>query len=330
MICEFALEPELVATWHDRKEFLFFQEKFGLRSGRIVSAYPKKWKTQVWKAFENSPNGQSQNAQRNLDALLRDLTQNMVKRRSTFTEIPVWLERAETEHAERPFHAILARENPRENSYVVTVKKLIAEGHPRWAVPDNPPVARNAVELVGAVAPLLRACRHIVFIDPYFDSTKHRFMEPMKAFLKEIWHNRYGTENPRVELHTGIDRFFHEHERGQNRKPIEERRVCVNFYNEIQKRLPGIIPVGKVVHITLWKQREHGQKLHNRYILSEVCGVAFGIGLDQNDDPAGTETDDLHMMDQAKLETRWREYQDRSPLFDQAIPSFEITGTLGR
>jgi hypothetical protein len=95
------------------------------------------------------------------------------------------------------------------------------------------------------------------------------------------------------------------------------------------KRLSQIIPTGKIVHITIWKQREHGQNLHNRYILSEVCGVAFGTGLDQNDDPAATETDDLHMMDAAKLGTRWQEYLGNPPLFDQVAPSFEITGTLG-
>jgi hypothetical protein len=329
MICEFALEPELVATWHNRKEFLFFEEKFGLRTGRIVSAYPKKWVAQVWQAFQNSPNGQDQNAQRNLDALLRDLTQNMVKRRNTFSEVPVWLERAETEHAKRPFHAILARENPRENDYVVPAARLVADGHTRWAVPDNPPVSRNAAELVAAVAPMLRTCGHIVFIDPYFDPTKQRFMEPMAAFLQEIWANRYGAENPRIELHTGIDRFFREHERGQNRNLDEERRVCANLVLEMQKRLPRIIPAGKEVCIMIWKQREQGQKLHNRYILSEVCGVAFGTGLDQNDDQDAAETDDLHMLNVAKLAIRWQEYLGNPPLFDRVVPSFEITGTLG-
>lgn len=328
MFCEFALEPELVATWHDRKEFLFFDEKFGLKTGRIIAAYPKKWVSQVWQAFQNSPNGQNQNAERKLDALLRDLTQNMVKRRNTFPEITVWLDRAEAEHAERPFHAMLARENPRGSSHVVPAERLIAEGHPRWVVPDNPPVTRSAVELVAAVAPMLRACRHIVFIDPYFDPVKQRFTEPMTAFLYEIWTNRYGAENPRVELHTSIDRFFREHERWRNRKLDEERRVCSNLVLEMRRRLPGIIPEGKEVHIMIWKQREHGQKLHNRYILSEVCGVAFGTGLDQNDDEAAFETDDLHMMDAAKLAARWQEYLGNPSFFDPVTPSFEITGRL--
>lgn len=329
MMCEFALEPELVATWHDRRAFLFFEEKFGLRTGRIVSAYPKKWKDQVWWAFRDSPNGQDQNAENRLSALLRDLTQNMVKRRNTYPEIPGWLDRAETEHAERPFHAILARENPNANSHVIPAERLVAEGHPCWDVPDHPPVARSAAELSAAVAPILRACRHIVFIDPYFDPTKQRFMEPMAAFLQGIWTNRYGDESPRVELHTGIDRFFPPEKRCGNRDAGSEKKVCAHLKDEICKRLSRIIPAGKIIHIAIWKKREHGQGFHNRYILSEVCGVAFGTGLDQNDDQAAIDTDDLHMMDAAKLSVRWQEYLGNPPLFDQAIPSFEITGTLG-
>ena len=154
-------------------------------------------------------------------------------------------------------------------------------------------------------------------------------MKPIAAFLHEIWANRYGAENPRVELYTTIDRFFKKHECGQNSNPDEEGQVCSYLIHEMQKRLPRIIPAGKEVYVTIWKQREQGQKLHNRYILSEVCGVAFGTGLDQNNNQAAAETDDLHMMDAAKLSARWQEYLGSPTAFDPVAPPFEITGTLG-
>ena len=74
MLYEFVLDPELVATWHDRKKYSFFDEKFTLRSRRAVSVrFPNKWKSQVLKAFNSSPASQDQNAIRNLDALLSEL-----------------------------------------------------------------------------------------------------------------------------------------------------------------------------------------------------------------------------------------------------------------
>jgi len=327
MIGEFALEPELVATWHDRKEYLFFEEKFGLKTGRIISAYPRKWRNLVWRAFKIGPHANNQNAEMRLNALLTDLSQTIVKRRNTFEEIPVWLERAETEHAQRPFHALLARDNPRSKDKVIPAVKLINEGHhPCWTIADTPPTARNACELATAVAPILRVCRHIVFVDPYFDPQKPRFMEPMAAFFKEIWTRGYCDDNPRVEIHTSIDRLFKDYERGANRNPDEEKKACSNLIHYMKELLPCIIPIGKELHVNIWKQREQGQKLHNRYILTELCGVVFGTGLDQSEDKATAETDDLSMLNSRQRSERWNEYLGNPAAFEMVVSPFTITG----
>jgi hypothetical protein len=223
-------------------------------------------------------------------------------------------------------NAILASENPSGNDHVISVNKLIEEGHACWVVPDNPPVPRDAREFVAAVAPILRLYRHIVFIDPYFDPTKQRFMKPMGAFLYEIWTDRYGYEDPLVELHTSIDRLFYNYECGQSRDPSLEKRACSNLLRNMQNQLPEIIPVGKILRVTIWKKRDRGKKLHNRYIISESCGVAFGEGLDQTDDHETVETDDLHMMNIATFKARKQEYLGNPGAFDFVIPPFEITG----
>ena len=327
MISEFALEPELVATWHDRKKFLFFEEKFGLQTRRIVSAFPKKWKRLVWKAFDEGSHGQDQNARKRFDALLSLLSENMVKRASVFPEIKVWLERAEAEHAVRPFHAIVATQNPRNHEQIIMADELIEKGHNLWQMTDNSAVRRTAAELVTAVAPVLRVCRQIIFIDPYFDPTKSRFIKPMDGFLKKIWNNRYGAAKPQVELHTSVDRYFREYERGAERDIKEDRRVCDNLKQNIQSRLPLIIPRGKKMRIFIWKQRELGEKLHNRYILTEVCGVFFGIGLDKADDLETREIDSVTLISPSDLALRWKEYKGSPAAFDSAVEPFELTGS---
>ena len=92
MIYEFALEPALVARWHDRKVYQFFDEKFGIRVGRLVSAYPKKWKKLVWEAFSAGQANGDQNAQMRMTELIQFLWQNSVRRKSSFPEIEDWLE----------------------------------------------------------------------------------------------------------------------------------------------------------------------------------------------------------------------------------------------
>ena len=51
MIHEYALEPELVASWHDRMQFRFFIGQFGFGTGRVVSRYPKQWRELVLEEF---------------------------------------------------------------------------------------------------------------------------------------------------------------------------------------------------------------------------------------------------------------------------------------
>ena len=72
-------------------------------------------------------------------------------------------------------------------------------------------------------------------------------------------------------------------------------------------------------------QKAGGERLHNRYILTDLGGVAFGIGLDDGNDG---ETDDLILMDRAQYELRWSQYAGDPPQeFDQAELPVEVDGT---
>ena len=42
-------------------------------------------------------------------------------------------------------------------------------------------------------------------------------------------------------------------------------------------------PPGAVVHIRILSQIAGGEKLHNRYVLTDYGGVVFGVGLDSGE-----------------------------------------------
>jgi hypothetical protein len=326
MLYEFALEPELVARWYDRNEYLFFDEKFGLRSRRIVSIYPKNWKTLVWAAFKNGPWGGDQNAQMRMTEVIQFLGQNSVTRSGTFSEIAIWLERAETEHAKRPFHAIIAIENPREKEFVIQVAQLNKKGHDLWIIPPDSPTARTAEEIASAVAPILRLCQHVILIDPYFDPKKRRFQQTIEAILAKCCENVCGVDGIQIELHTSIDRFFREWERGDSRDLASETRVYETFVDDCQQRLSRLVPAGIKVTVSIWKEKDKGQKLHNRYLLTNICGVMFGTGLDAADDPGKEESDDIVLLDEGQYQTRVRQYTGSAPSFDLVGKPFVIVG----
>jgi len=326
MIYEFALEPDLVARWHDRKEYLFFDEKFGLRSRRIVSTYPKNWKKLVWEKFEASPAADDQNAKMRMTELIQFLWQNAVKRPSSFPEITVWLERAEAEHAERPFHAIIATDNPRNQPFVIHAKGLIEKGHEKWQVPDHFPTLRSSKEIAEVISPLMRLCRRAILIDPYFNPNQIRFRDTLEAILFSCSKNIFGMTNVDVELHTSIDRFFEPWECGENRSSDQEHRVCRNLISDIQKRVAELVPEGIQLKVVIWKQNEGGEKLHNRYFLTDMFGVMFGTGSDASGNPDAEETDDIVILEGGQYHTRYQQYAGSNPPFEKVGEPFFLNG----
>ena len=307
MIYEYALEPDLVATWTDRHDCRYFMQSFGFGQGRIVSRYPKSWQRRVWNAFE----GTDDFARVRLTELLARLSERMVQRCDTNWEPDrtTWLENAEREHGRRPFCAILARANPRNHAGVLTETAMDEDNVPGWAVSHGRPVARNAAEMAEAVAPLLRCSSTVIFVDPYFGPERPRYRRPFKAFLERMNEQRPGKEPKRVEVHTaaaktGTEEFF----RG-----------------ECETRLRRCVPEGIRVRVRRLNEKLGGEKLHNRYILTDLGGVTFGSGLG---DGAEGETDDLTLMDRGLYELRWSQYGGDPPEgFLQEGTPIEVAGT---
>ena len=326
MLFDFALEPELVSTWHDRKEFLFFDEKFGIKTRRIISAYPENWSQKVWQAFRDGDYWQDQNAKMRLGALMDHMKSYMGTRQDSSWEIESWLERTIAEHQKKPFHGIISKRNPTENDKVIEVSTLIEEGHESWNIPEDILVKRDAGKFTNAVAPILKLCSQFVFIDPYFNPEKVRFNEPLDEFLNIIWNQRCVMGAPKIELHISIDTHFQPYEKWSNRNPTEERKVCKHLIRSMQAELPKIIPKGGSVFVTIWSQIEHGEKLHNRYILTDICLLLFPTGLDQANTSQDNETDDLTLLSSKQRDKRWQHYKGSPPAFNCLVDSLEVFG----
>ena len=326
MIYEFALDPELVARWHDRKEYLFFEEKFGIRSRRLISTYPKNWKKLVWKAFEKCPAAQDQNAQARLTELVKFLWENSIKRPSTFPEIFVWLDRAEAEHSERPFHAIVATKNPRNQPFVISAQHFVENGHQHWVIPTEYPTPRNAYDIAGALAPITRVCRRAVLVDPYFAPDKKRFQQSIKAILSSFRDNVFGMGKVQVELHTSIDRFFEDWEKEDNRDEKAEKKVYGHFIDICKKGMPELVPEGMNLRLVIWKERNGGKKLHNRYLLTDNFGVMFGTGIDEATNPDSKESDDIVALEEGQYCIRCQQYSEFASAFKIVGKPFVIDG----
>ena len=307
MIYEYALEPDLVATWTDRHVCRYFMQSFGFGQGRIVSRYPNSWQRRVWNAFE----GTDDFARVRLTELLARLSERMVQRCNTHWEHDptTWLENAEHEHGRRSFRAILARANPRNHVGVLTETAVDEDNVSGWAVSHGRPVARNTTEAAEALAPLLRCSSTVIFVDPYFGPERPRYRRPFRAFLDRMVDRRPGENPERVEVHTSA----------------EHTGTEAFFRGECEAELPRCVPEGMRILVRRLSRKPGGEQLHNRYILTDLGGVTFGIGLDDGNEG---ETDDITLMDRETYELRWSQYVGNPPPgFEQEGLPVEVIGT---
>jgi hypothetical protein len=93
------------------------------------------------------------------------------------------------------------------------------------------------------------------------------------------------------------------------------------FEESCHAQLPRCLPGGSDLAVLRLSAKPQGQGLHNRYVLTDVGGVIFGIGLD---DGADGETDDLVLMDRVQYEIRWAQHASDPMAFDVPEGRLEI------
>jgi hypothetical protein len=125
MLHEFAVDPETLSTWKNAKDLL---DRFGVENGRIIAEYPKRWKRLVYKICEKSYRSVD------LKRIEEKLTGKLFSAGRPFDTGLSWLENSETQHKEKPFHAIISKSNPQDKPYIL-IEEDIDEANPFFNVP---------------------------------------------------------------------------------------------------------------------------------------------------------------------------------------------------
>ena len=241
MLYEYAIEPELVATWSDRKVGRYFADKFGLGAPRIVSRYPKRWKRLVWSAWEQLSTGKNEIDYARMTELIEQLSEAMVRRTNTVAPTHrSWLNDTTDEHRRVPFHAILARRNPMGHPATLVADDL-DERTPLWTAPRGRTIPRKATAIADAVRPMLRIATEITFVDPYFTPYHQRFRNVLEACVRVCFTMRAGGP-PRIRIFSS-----------------DKNDAAESFFeSECRKHLPGVIPADQEITIRRLKERPGG------------------------------------------------------------------------
>lgn len=254
LIHDYALEPELVAECNEfLYRYLTQYKKFSWNTGCILVQYPSIWRRVVEKLVGD---------EKRLEVLFARLPRTQVVRdASMWNDTATWLENAEQEKNLHPFHVILARDNPRNQSNVVRVEDISSETAESIAWGNPPPsvtVDRTATSMVAYIEPLLLYSTRIRFIDPHFCPLQNRFQNPLREFLRVIC---YGSRQVTLEYHVSAS--------------YSDAPDWNEFQHDCEYCLPELIPTGFTLTIRRWNNRVGGDRFHNRYILTDIGGVSF-------------------------------------------------------
>jgi hypothetical protein len=265
MIHEYAIDPELAAEWgKDIQQYRYFIENFGLGTQRIMSEFPRlnNWRRQFGKIARATD---KTNELPRITAIFEILTRPLIQRtKSEYDGDYSWLENAELEDSRsiQKFKAIIAKTNPRNHSNVLTDE--ILDSSPLWNLKREDDCQRESSAMAQLFRPLLSNCSEVHFIDPHFGPENSRHRRPLEAFLETITlcrHSRPPIKS--ITIHTSIKSDF------------------AFFKNVCLKNLPSIIPKGLTIILKRWKQRENSEKIHGRFILTDIGGIFIEPGLDE-------------------------------------------------
>jgi hypothetical protein len=303
VIHAYALDPPLVASWGKRDHFRFVHDKFGLGTPRVMLEVRSfsKWKRAVYDAATEA--GLSQEDFKRIEELFRLLSENKCRRTdSVYDGLLSWLENAEREFDRKPFAAILASTNPRAHRAIIAGDALDTSDQ-RWGCPTGMTVERKPEVLAAALSAMLVNCRMLHLVDPHFGPENARHRRVLEALMGLLASN--GVAPAVVRVHC-------------------LKKSTLEFFEASAKEMATRLPTTTTVQFARWEQRHGGDRIHNRYVLTDLGGVSLGVGIEAGGEG---ETDDLLLLPQTTYSLRWAQYVENSGAFTLIdIPS-AITGS---
>jgi len=280
MIYEFAISPRLFTEWQDLR---FFLQSFGREEGRLLSDIPrKKWMNMTRKEINASDNGQVM--KKRLKAGIERLGRKALYRRNTVPEVEskLWIDHALEAHSDRPLQAILTDNHDGNNECIIINDRDFTDDI-RWKIPLDATVERVAIKMVQTIQPMIDCAREIILIDRNFKPQDYRwrpFIIELTSFLSQ---RPFSPSIGKIDFHVGdyLESNY-----------LKTR--CINY-------IARWIPANMRVDFFVWPRDE----LHDRYVLTDVGGVDFGIGLDIYDGSGPTEVK-ISRVSEETLAKWWR------------------------
>jgi len=215
-----------------------------------------------------------------------------------------WLNLSLDSHQRIPFHAIILSQqliDGCDQNCDAFVEFLASLDSPQWEARRHRtlPLRKSVTEYRAALAPILRYARSLSLIDPWLNSHQTRYFNTVT-----ICSNLMGQRG-----HDRLQGRIHIHAEAGKQKP--DGRSLDDYLNAWERKLHPLIDADRHrFRVFLWESLPGSESMHDRYILTDQCGISTPGGLDCRNDSHANSTD-WSLLDE---DVRIRRLQDYDPV----------------
>jgi hypothetical protein len=258
----------------------------GGEHGRLVAEFPSGWSKRVLEAAKRV--GVASLQQARLSRRLQLIRHAVVDMRRTYDDDSAWFTNAT--RCTPPFRGVVSPETEGCAELISLGADLDEDA--RWTVARERKVSRKANELAAVLEPLVCHAREVIFVDPNFSPDTAKWRKPLVELLRRA---NCGKRLGRCEFH------------------LRAKTTDEYFVQALEDKLAPHLPEDSFVVFVRWKQRQGGEDLHPRYVLTEFGGARVDFGLDEGDQGEFT---DVALLDRPTWEQRRADFSIGGVTFD--------------
>ena len=309
MLYSFAITPDVFEPWAtsdaNREGVIVIELLRGIvENGLLANLHNGLWHTHVRRILDGDKS--SRELRRKIDAcliLLYDRHRLVKHPKGSHREDDdenrwlFWaLERHRSEAANQ-FHGIVATEelielSEMKDGALVSLPRALDSAC--WQKrPRSVRFVKTDVELRRHLSPLVRYANKVTLIDPYITCRKDRFFDTVQQ-CAALLGKRDGKQEPG---------YIHIHAGNPQQDPEDgHRETAVDRLDRWEVALePVVAQNGHSFRVSLWANKADGKNFHDRYILTDQCGVDAPGGLDFGTDPTRANLSGWRLLDHAEI-----------------------------
>ena len=218
-----------------------------------------------------------------------------------------WLKLALVSHDRIPFHAIILSQALIDNcKYEISdfVEYSVALDSSQWndCKKRTLTLTKSSADYSDNLAPVLRYARKLALVDPYLKCSK-RYIDTISIcsnLLGDRGHNRLKCQ---FEIHASADKQNPHH--------------CIgDCLAEWERKLQSLADKDQhKFRVYLWESKPGSESMHDRYILTDQCGLLIPGGLDCRVHSYPNSTD-WSLVDENVRQNRWADYDHPASPFN--------------